>query len=90
MVNIANEAGYGEKYKLPSLSLDTSLGNVLVRFATNFQPPGTKAFLKAAVGKTYFLDNSKIKTDLGMDFRDLDQIIIEAMNDLEAWGHLGN
>jgi hypothetical protein len=34
-------------------------------------------------------DNSKAKTGLGLEFRDVDQTVLETMDDLERWGHLG-
>jgi dihydroflavonol-4-reductase len=89
IIELARSAGIGDKYKLPTVSLDGRLGTSLVRFASNFQPPGTRAFLKRSLGATWNLDTSKIRRDLGIVFRDLDQTIVEALHDLDRWGHLG-
>ena len=89
LVELAEDIGLGEKYKLPKISLDNSVGNALVRLMANFQPKGTRHFLKTNIGKTYKLDTSKIRNELGIEFRDLDRTAVDAMNDLERWGHLG-
>jgi hypothetical protein len=34
-------------------------------------------------------DNSKAREELGIVFRDVNQTILETMQDLERWGHLG-
>ncbi|HIE22316.1 MAG TPA: aldehyde reductase, partial [Acidimicrobiia bacterium] len=79
IVELARSAGIGDKYKLPRLSLDNPAGSALVRFVANFQPKGTRAFLKRSLGATWRLDTSKIRRDLGIVFRDLDQTIVEAL-----------
>ncbi len=37
----------------------------------------------------YELDTSKIRTELSLQFRDVDQTVIDTMTSLEYWGHLG-
>jgi hypothetical protein len=41
------------------------------------------------LGRTFELDTTKIKTELGLEFRDVDQTVIDTMTSLEDWGHLG-
>jgi dihydroflavonol-4-reductase len=89
MMDVARENGFGERYKLPTLGLDNPIGDVLVKLAATFQPKGTRDFLRSNVGKTYDLDTSKVQNELGVEFRDLDQSLAEALKDLERWGHLG-
>ncbi len=89
MVELANAEGFGEKYKFPTRSLDNAFGNAIVKFAANFQPKGTRAFLKMAIGQEYRLDTSKVQNELGLEFRNIDETFVDAMHDLEAWGHLG-
>jgi dihydroflavonol-4-reductase len=86
---LLEEAGFGDRYKLPSLSLDNALGNVLVRLLSRFQPKGTRDFITRSLGRSYDLDTSKIRAELGMAFRDTDQTVIDTMTSLEDWGHLG-
>ncbi len=81
--------GWAERYRLPSIGLDNSLGNSLVRLGANFQKPGTRSYLKTHVGREIRFDNSKVRNDLGIEFRDPDQTLLDAMTDLERWGHLG-
>lgn len=90
VVALLRANGWAERYRLPSISLDNAVGNALVRLAANFQKPGTRSYLKTHVGGEFRIDNSKVRTDLGIDFCDPDQTLLDAMTDLEKWGHLGN
>lgn len=86
---LLKEAGFGERYKLASLPLDNALGSVLVRLVSRTQPRGTRDFVRSSLGRKYELDTSKIRTELGLEFRDADQTVIDTMTSLENWGHLG-
>jgi len=86
---LLKEAGFGDRHKLPSLPLDNVFGNVLVRLISRFQPTGTRDFITRSLGRSYELDTSKIRTELGLEFRDIDQSVIDTMTSLENWGHLG-
>jgi dihydroflavonol-4-reductase len=86
---LLKEAGFGERYKLASLPLDNALGSVLVRLVSRTQPRGTRDFVRRSLGRNYELDTSKIRTELGLEFRDADQTVIDTMTSLENWGHLG-
>ncbi len=88
-IELLKEAGFGDRYKLPSLPLDNALGNVLVRLVSRTQPKGIRDFISRSLGHTYELDTSKIRTELGLEFRDVDQSVIDTMTSLENWGHLG-
>jgi hypothetical protein len=41
------------------------------------------------LGGVMRFDNSKVRAELGLVFRDLDDTLLETMEDLEQWGHLG-
>jgi len=88
MMDVAQKSGFGERYKLPTLGLDNAVGDILVRIVASFQPKGTRNFLRTNVGRTYDLDTSKIQNELGVEFRDLDTTLVDALTDLEVWGHL--
>ena len=89
VVELLRINGWAERYRLPSIPLDNAVGNFLVRFAGNFQKVGARSYLKTHVGGVFKMDNSKIRRDLGIEFRDPDQTVLDAMADLERWGHLG-
>ncbi len=89
VIDLLEANGWGERYKLPSIPLDNGFGNALVRLAANLQKPGTRSYLKTHVGGEFRIDNSKARNDLGIDFRDPDQTVLDAMADLERWGLLG-
>ena len=86
---VLKEAGFGDRYRLPSLPLDNAFGNVLVRLVSRFQPKGTRDFIASSLGRSYDIDTTKIRTELGLEFRDTDQTVIDTMTSLENWGHLG-
>ena len=88
-VEVMREMGIDERYKLPSIPLDNVLGNAVVRLAANFQPKGTRAFLKVYVGHDFRVDATRIRTELGMTFRDIDETLRDAITNAEKWGHLG-
>jgi dihydroflavonol-4-reductase len=41
------------------------------------------------VGGTMRFDNSKARAELGLEFREVRQTLLDTMEDLERWGHLG-
>ena len=88
LVALLRANGWAERYRLPSISLDNAVGSALIRLAANFQKPGTRSYLKTHVGGEFRIDNSKVREDLGIEFRDPDQTVLDAMADLERWGHL--
>jgi dihydroflavonol-4-reductase len=89
VIDLLEANGWGERYKLPSLPLDNRFANALVRLGANLQKRGTGSYLKTHVGGEFRIDNSKARNDLGIQFRDPDQTVLDAMADLERWGHLG-
>jgi dihydroflavonol-4-reductase len=89
VIELLEANGWGERYKLPSLPFDNGFGNALVRIGANLQKPGTGSYLKTHVGGEFRIDNSKARNDLGLQFRDPDQTVLDAMTDLERWGLLG-
>jgi dihydroflavonol-4-reductase len=89
VIGLLRANGWGERYRLPSIALDNAVGNALVRLGSNLQKPGTRSYLKTHVGREIRFDNSKVTHDLGIQFRDPDQTLLDAMTDLERWGHLG-
>jgi len=88
VVALLHANGWAERYRLPSISLDNAVGSALIRLAANFQKPGARSYLKTNVGGEFRIENSKVREDLGIEFRDPDQTVLDAMADLERWGHL--
>jgi dihydroflavonol-4-reductase len=88
VVAIAREAGYGS-HKLPRIALDHPIGDVLVRLASYLQPVGVGSYLRTHLGAVPRFDNTKIRRELGLRFRDVRTSIVETLADLERWGHLG-
>lgn len=89
VVELLRGKGWGARYKLPSIGLDNGIGVALSRLAVGFQPSGTRDYMRSHLGGEMRFDNSKARRELGIEFRDVDQTILETMDALERWGHLG-
>jgi dihydroflavonol-4-reductase len=89
VVDLLRENGWGERYRLPTLSLDRGVGVTLSRFAAVFQPSGLRSYMRDQLGGRMQFDNSKARRELDMEFMDVDRSILDTMDDLERWGHLG-
>lgn len=88
VVELLRSRGWSERYRLPSLGLHSGIGVALTRLAS-FQPAGTRSYLKTHLGGEMRFDNSKVRSELGLAFRDVDQTILDTMEDLDRWGYLG-
>ncbi len=89
VVDLLRSHGWGERYPLPSIGLDGRIGLLTSKLVAALQPSGTRDYLMNHLGGRLRFDNSKVRSELGLEFRDVDRTILEAMDDLERWGHLG-
>lgn len=87
VADLLRREGYGS-YRLPRLDMTSSLGDWLMKLAAYSQPQGTRSYLQTHIGKVMRYDNSKIKEDLGITFRPVEESILETVPDLIKWGHL--
>jgi nucleoside-diphosphate-sugar epimerase len=88
VVGLLKKHGWADGYKLPTIGLDNAVGNVIVRLGSYLQPGGVGSYLRTHVGRVPRYDSGKIRRELGMTFRPLEQTIVDTMTDLERWGHL--
>jgi dihydroflavonol-4-reductase len=79
--------GY-DKYRLPTFGLDNGPGTVIARLAAYAQASGVRQYLHTHLGRGLRFDNTKIRTDLGMTFRPVEQTVLETAADLLKWGHV--
>lgn len=87
LVKIIKEAGFSD-YKLPKLRMDGGFGNTLLKISSYFQPKGVRTYLQTHIGKIPSFDNTKIVSELKMEFRPIEETIKETVEDLIFWGHL--
>ncbi len=87
MVTVLRRNGF-DAYKLPKMKMTSGFGTFLVKQLARFQPSGSRSFIETNIGRRLDLDTSKIATELGMTFGDIDQSIIDTANDLIRWGHV--
>lgn len=87
VVDLLSRSGYGG-HKLPRRGLDSAFGDVAVRLGSFFQPRGVGQYLRTHIGRVPRFDNGKIRRDLGIEFRPVEQSILDAVADLVRWGHV--
>jgi nucleoside-diphosphate-sugar epimerase len=83
LIEAIKRLGYID-YRFPKISLDSSIGMPFARIAIRGQPSGLRHFLRAFVGRRVVFDNSKIRSDLGIEFRPLAETIRDTIEDLAA------
>jgi len=88
VVGILRKHGWADGYKLPTIALDSAVGNAIVRLGSYLQPSGVGSYLRSHIGRVPRYDTSKIRRELGVTFRPLEQTIVDTMADLKRWGHL--
>ena len=88
VVGILRKHGWSDGYKLPTIGLDNAAGNLLVRLGSYLESKGVGSYLRTHVGRVPRYETSKIRHDLRMEFRPLEQTIVDTMVDLQRWGHL--
>ena len=87
LVESIKSLGY-DAYPFPRMSLDSPTGTRIARQLIRVQPRGLRQYLRAFVGRRLAVDNSKIKNDLRIDFRPLEETIRDTVEDLVAKHHL--
>jgi dihydroflavonol-4-reductase len=87
LVALLKSSGFG-KYRLPKLDLSGKAGTQLMKLLSFTQPRNTGVYIRTNIGRTMHCDNSKIKRELGLTFRDVRKSIVDAVNDMVKWGHL--
>jgi len=88
VVGILRQHGWGDGYKLPTIGLDNPVGNLIVRLGSYLQPKGVGSYLRTHIGRVPRYDTSKVRRELGMQFRPVERTIVDTMDDLSRWGHL--
>jgi dihydroflavonol-4-reductase len=82
-VDVLRENGFGT-YRLPKMTLTSNVASAIVKQLARFRQPGSRSFIETNLGKALALDTSKIRDELGLEFRDMDTSIVETANDLIA------
>ena len=88
VVGVLKKHGWGDGYKLPAMGLDNPAGDVIVKLGSYLQSKGVGSYLRTHVGRVPRYDTGKIRRELGMQFRPLEETIVDTMTDLQRWGHL--
>lgn len=73
---------------LPSASLEGRFGSALVLASTLVVPKGDAVFARTNLGRPLHFDNSRIRRDLGLEFRAIEQTVNDTVDDLVKNGHI--
>jgi dihydroflavonol-4-reductase len=87
VVNFLKQSGYS-KYRLPKVNMVSKTGDRIMKLLSYTQPSGSGAYMRTHIGKTMRFDNSKIKQELGIQFIDVRQSILAAVEDMLSWKHI--
>lgn len=88
LVQVLRDAGYAEGSSLPRMDLACAVGDFAARLMSYTQPKGTGSYLRTHLGKHMRYDNSKIRRELGVEFRPAKDAVLDAVEDLFRHGHL--
>jgi dihydroflavonol-4-reductase len=77
---------FGVRGRLPSLGMDNAAGTALLKVFSYFQPGGLGSFMRSHLGRVPACDNSKIRRELGLEFRPLRASVMDTLEDLAARG----
>ncbi len=87
LVDALKAAGY-HRHRFPRLRLDSPLGTRVARALAVFQPKGVRQYAHAFMGGRLRTDNTRIRTELGVEFRPVGETLGETAADLIEKGHL--
>ncbi len=87
VVQLLRDNGYAG-YKLPTRNLAGKLGDQVVKLGSYLQPKGVGTYLRTHIGRVPNFDNSKIQRELGLEFRPIEETILDTVKDLQRWGHV--
>ena len=73
---------------LPTRRLDNAIGTFLVKLMSYAQPKGLDSYVRTQIGHTPHVDATKLRTDLGLTFRDVRASILDTAEDLRRQGHV--
>jgi dihydroflavonol-4-reductase len=79
--------GYTD-YEYPKLSLTGPIGTALAKLGSYMEKKGSGDFVRTHIGRRLETDASKAKRELGVEFRELDTSIRDAVEDMKRWGHI--
>jgi dihydroflavonol-4-reductase len=87
LVELLGRSGW-QNQKLPKLALDCAVGDFAARLSSYTQPKGVGSYLRTHLGRVPRYDNTKIKRELGIQFRPVSESVLDTMADLARWGHV--
>jgi dihydroflavonol-4-reductase len=74
--------------KVPTLKLNGAIGTALMKLASYTQGTGAGSYLRTHLGRKVRFDNGKIRRELGLTFRPVEDSITDTLADLARWGHI--
>ncbi len=87
LVELLKGEGFGND-KLPGINMTSSFGSLFVKLFSYSQPSWLGNFISLHIDNPLFLDNSKIKKDLGLNFLPLEQSVRDTVESFISLGHV--
>ena len=75
-------------FRLPKLAADGWLGTRVMKLLAFTQQPGARDYLRTHLGRMITFDNSKIRRELGVEFRPAVETIRDTINDMIGSGKI--
>jgi dihydroflavonol-4-reductase len=75
--------------KLPTTNADCGGGDLMMKFLANFQESGVRDYLQTTVGKNLQWDASKVKREMDLTFRLIEETVKDTVNFLIGTGQVG-
>jgi len=77
---------FGVLGKIPSLGLDNAIGTAFLKLFSYFQPKGTGSYMRSHLGGVPAYDTSRIRRELGLEFRPVRASVLDTLADLRQRG----
>jgi dihydroflavonol-4-reductase len=77
---------FGVQGKIPSLGLDNAIGTAFLKLYSYFQPKGTGSYMRSHLGGVPAYDASRIRRELGLEFRPVRASVLDTLADLRQRG----
>jgi len=87
LVETIKSLGY-DGYSFPRLPLDSPTGTRIARIVIKTQPRGLRQYLQAFIGRRLVIDTTRIRNELHVEFRPLEDTIRDTIQDLAAKRHI--
>jgi len=77
---------FGVRGRIPSRRMDGALGTAFLKLFSYSQPKGMGSYMRSHLGRVPAYDASKIRRELGLEFRPIRTTVLDTLEDLQRRG----